>query len=440
LDVKATPPGSGVQEVTGTLTPDKRETFVVLNRMKKDDTLYVYLEATSGDLRPVLILDSFARKPIRTANLRGEDTVARLEYTFPREVRNYEINVSSCCGQEQTTSGDFRLLVGVNTPEVLSGRAPVEGRAVIRDPMQVEIGTRIENIVDVDQQMEFFTAVVRQRFEWTDPDLAFNPESCQCDFLAFTGGAIDRFLGDRVWPAFDLDNRQGNRFIHSRELVVFSDGRAVYSERSTTSFQVDFDFRKYPFDVQEFVIRTDLLYPQEIFRYVPLEGYGDISGARGEDEFVLTDFYASVSSEQSPGGFLASRFTFGFEAPRHLNYYFWRIFLPMLLIILVSWVTFFLKDYGQRIEVATGNLLLFIAFSWSLAENYPRLGYLTFLDAIMVIMFIVNAMVVIYNVWLKRMDLAGEGERANRIDNHLDWTYPLIYVVSLAAAVVWFLF
>jgi len=105
---------------------------------------------------------------------------------------------------------------------------------------------------------------------------------------------------------------------------------------------------------------------------------------------------------------------------------------------MVSWATFFLKDYGQRIEVATGNLLLFIAFSWSLAENYPRLGYLTFLDALMAAMFVVNALVVVYNVWLKRMEQGGSGERADRIDSVLDWAYPLAYGVFLAVIVLWF--
>ena len=46
----------------------------------------------------------------------------------------------------------------------------------------------------------------------------------------------------------------------------------------------------------------------------------------------------------------------------------------MLLIIAVAYITFFLKDYTWRIEMATGNLLLFIAFSWSLGDNYPRHG------------------------------------------------------------------
>ena len=82
---------------------------------------------------------------------------------------------------------------------------------------------------------------------------------------------------------------------------------------------------------------------------------------------------------------------------------------------------------------------MFIAFSWSLAENYPRLGYLTFLDAVMAIMFVVNALVVVYNVWLRRLEMNGQGDLAERVDTVLDWAYPFAYVAAFGA-VIWMFF
>jgi hypothetical protein len=241
------------------------------------------------------------------------------------------------------------------------------------------------------------------------------------------------------WPEFTFQNQQGNRWTQNRLAVVWSDGRALYFERFTTIFQVDFDFRPFPFDTQEFIIRVDALFPEEYYVYADLEGFSEISSEHGEDEFIITDFDTEITSEQASTQSATSRFTFSFTAPRHLNYYIFQIFVPILLIIGVSWITFFLRDYGRRIEVATANLLLFIAFSWTLADNYPRLGYLTFLDAVMAIMFVINALVVAYNVWLRRLEMNDQGDLAERIDRVMDWVYPVAYIVLFGAVVVMFL-
>jgi hypothetical protein len=56
----------------------------------------------------------------------------------------------------------------------------------------------------------------------------------------------------------------------------------------------------------------------------------------------------------------------------------------------------------------------------------------------MVIMFVVNAFVVVYNVFLKRLEMQDKAELAERIDNVLDWVYPLTYVVSFGIVGLWF--
>jgi hypothetical protein len=276
--------------------------------------------------------------------------------------------------------------------------------------------------------------------EWTDPALAFNPDDCDCDLKTYTANTFNDFVkaAEGRWPEFTFQNQQGNRWTQNRVAVVRSSGHALYFERFTTNFQVDFDFRQFPFDTQQFIIRVDALFPEEYMTFSDLEGYSEISTEHGEDEFAITGFETEVTSEQASTQSTTSRFTFSFEAPRHVNYYVFQIFIPILLIIGVSWVTFFLRDYGRRIEVASANLLLFIAFSWSLADNYPRLGYLTFLDIVMAVMFVVNALVVAYNVWLKRMDMNGDGEKADSIDRVMDWVYPAAYIVLFAIVVYLF--
>lgn len=439
LNIEATPPNIGVQELNGTLIPDKPSTFLELHDFKAGDSLQVFIETTAGDLAPTLILANFANKPLRSSNLDGKNTRASLEYTFPTDSRNYLLEIGSCCEESTPTYGDYRLLLGVNAPEVLTGQAEADGRQVAREPIEVGIGLVLEQIIEVNQQSEFFTTVVNLRLQWTDPSLAFNPEDCHCDFKIYSEEQFNEFLStaNSKWPDFSFKNQQGNRWIQNRNAIVFHDGSAVYSEQFTTDFQVDFDFRQYPFDTQEFIIRIDSILPEEFYRYANLEQVSSIGENTGEDEFILEDLSVEISQIPTSNGIVSS-YIFSFEAPRHLSYYIFRIFVPILLIILISWVTFFLKNYTHRIEVASANLLLFIAFSFSLADNYPRLGYLTFLDAVMAIMFIINALVIIYNVWLRRLEMNDKVDMLERVDDVLDWVYPLIYVVLLIGLVIWF--
>jgi hypothetical protein len=434
LDREVSPPGEAVEEITGKLTTS--EQILELRTLLPEDTLYVYVESTSGDLRPVVELQNFAGKPLRIANLDGEATKTTLEHTLEQEGRNYKVAITGCCDEGETSSagvtGEYRLLVGVNEPQVLTGQAVPAGRPIVEQPIPVQIGLKLQQVVAVDEQNESFSIVGSMQMEWTDPVLAFSPESCDCVLKIFTADNVDQFLNDVQgrWPEFTLFNQQGNRWTQNRLVVLSQTGQALYFERFSTDLQVDFDFRRYPLDQQTFVIHVDTIYPEEFYYFVDLEGYSEISKGHGEDEFDIGELQTQVTSEEASTRSTTSRFTFSFEGPRHPTYYILQIFLPILLILIVSWVIFFLKDYGRRIEVASANLLVFIAFSFSLADNYPRLGYLTLLDAIMVVTFVASALGVIYNVWLRRLEMNDQEEVADRIDSVLDWVYPLLFVAA----------
>jgi hypothetical protein len=247
---------------------------------------------------------------------------------------------------------------------------------VLRLPIEVEAGFKLQEIVAIDQQNEIMTAVGTIKLEWNDSALAFSPDECNCRVKEYNETNFSQFLAANAgtWPDFSLFNQQGNRWIQNRVLEVQPDGHAIYLERITTNFQLNFDFQRYPFDWQDFYIHIDLLGPESQYYMVPSEDYSEIDPDNGEDEFILGEFDTSVESVISSRLFPTSRYTFHFGAPRHLEYYIFRIFIPVLLIILISYITFFLKDFTRRIEVATGNVLLFIAFSWSLAEDLSPHG------------------------------------------------------------------
>jgi hypothetical protein len=431
-----------VQEVTGTLTAAAPAASLGLVDIDAAQSLSAHVEATSGNLIPMLVLRDYGGKALEAANLGGREPQATLQYTTTESATGYSLEVQAApLPDGAATEGDYRLLVGLNAPDVLTGQAQPQGDALLEAPIEVKTGLKILRISAVDSPNENFTVLGSMRMDWTDPALAFSPDSCNCSVKLYSDKEVDRFLAEvgSRWPAFTFFNQLGNRWIQSRAAAIWPDGRARYAESFNTTFQADFDFRQYPFDTQTFPVFLDLVYPTSLYTMTELPGYSEIDPAHGEDEFIISDLKVTPS-EETPAAVdkPVSRMTFSFSAPRHLNYYLLQVFLPILLIILISWFTFFLRDYTRRIEAAAANILLFIAFSWSLADNYPRLGYITFLDAIMAVTFAVNVLVLLYNVYMKRLESQGKDERVQRIDTVLDWAYPLSYAALIGVVVLLF--
>jgi hypothetical protein len=430
-----------VQEMNGSLGADKPSISIKLGDFDPGDRFFVDLQATSGNLKPILVLRDHGEKPVRVANIDGDDDRTSFQQTFPEGGENYTIELIAAAPDGQLTGGDFKLRVGLNAPEVLKGQGEPNTESLLKLAIPVKIGLKLQQIVNIDQPNEIMTDVGTLKLEWTDPVLAFNPDDCSCSSKLFTENSYNDFL-DEVkgrWPDFTFFNQQGNRWSQNRMIEIESNGHVTYLERFSSNFQVDFDWTAFPFDTQDFYLKVDMLYPEEEYVFVPMDGFSGIDPNHGEDEFILTDFNTQIvsviSSTQTP----ISRFTFHFSAPRHLDYYIFRIFLPILLIITVSYITFFLKDYTRRIEIATGNLLLFIAFSWSLGDNYPRMGYLTFVDTIMAITFLINTLVVALNVYYKWLENNNQREKADRLEAPMNYIYPLAYLVSFGLAALIFL-
>lgn len=301
-------------------------------------------------------------------------------------------------------------------------------------PTEVAVAIQLDQVTAVNQKSENFTIVGNLLMSWKDEAYGFDPAECDCDEKFLSTGKFEKYAAERglSWPRFIFRNQQGNRWIQEDIFIVRPDGTVSYFERCTLTLQApDFDFVQYPFDTQDFDIHVVSLHPETEYVFVANPEYNRMGRQLGEEEWKVGAYRTYVDSKQLGPTGKHSRFTFTFPAQRHLDYYLFRIFLPLFLIVIVAYATFYMKDYGKRVDYSAANLMTFVMFNFTVGAELPHLGYLTFTDSILILAFVVTAVTVIANVVLKRLSVTGRVEVARRWDGTILWGYPVLYVLGL---------
>ncbi len=303
------------------------------------------------------------------------------------------------------------------------------------EPVQVRAGLYVTQITDVNQKEENFTIVVDTRYEWSQPQLAFDPDEVGAALRSMSTDDFVAYARQNSIPSpvGTFQNLQRRSFEKLSSVFWTSDGNVIHVSETVVTLQApDFDFRQYPFDTQKFYVRLLMANPTSFFVFNDLPEFSGMGGSLGEEEWIVRDVWTEIDTSRGVTGLESSRLSLVFTADRHLIYYWTRIFVPLLLLVTVSWANLFLEEYRRRIDIAGGNLLAFIAFNFAVSGDLPRLGYVTFLDALMLAMFASAAVTVAYNVMLRRMAVDNHEARARRIDWHVTyWGFPAIHILII---------
>lgn len=425
------PAGFAIEEVVGTLSPDSGLDVFQLQPFRAGETLYVYAEVTEGDARPRVALQDFVGKSLRFVSVPAEANSITFEYTFPEAVSGMQLFVAP----GSAATGSYRLLIGANAPEVLTGTAEPTERRLIAAPTEVLTWLHIDQISGVDQRNENFTVVGSLFLRWNDPRRAFRPDDCECAVQSYFDDDFNLFThaGDGItWPDYIIFNQQGRRETQFRGAVVASDGTVTYTERFTITLQApDFDFRLFPFDSQTFFLRINLLLNATQYVFVPDTAQFSLGEQLGEEEWGFRAFDPVVTTD---GG--VSQLSLQFEAGRNSTYYGFRVLFPITLIIVVTWVTFFIGDFAKRVDVVVANLLVFVTFNFTVSNDLPRLGYLTLLDTVLISTFAVTSLIIVLNVYLQWLRRHDRDQQAAQIDRVAIWAYPLGFFALNALLII----
>ena len=248
-------------------------------------------------------------------------------------------------------------------------------------PTPVTLNVYFFDVDEIDDVKQLFSVDMFIRIRWHDPRLAL-PEDQRI-------GQMRTVPRDKVWnPKGLITNDRGLQLQLPLVVAVDDLGNVLYRQRATGTLSFESQLQRFPFDTQ--YLPLDIV----SYAYSPDEViWSEDSGFIGDPSSITAEGWkfrvlAPATSEFSiPGtGLARPRLTYQIEAERDFQYYLLTLFLPMSLIIFMSWTVFWLQPdiVPARIAISTASIFSLIAFGFSIRLSLPRVSYLTIADTFVI--------------------------------------------------------
>lgn len=301
------------------------------------------------------------------------------------------------------------------------------------EPTEISVDVYLFDIDEIDDVTQRFSVDMFVDVEWHDERLAL-PKNQQA--------SGNRTLPlDSIWtPRGLIVNDRGLNTQLPRVAEVDDRGNVKYVQRLSGEMAADLEYGDFPFDIQRLPI--DIV----SYRYTPDElGFSANGRIRGEvDAFSeegwrFTILGPEIGTLSVPGeDIIRPRVTFLIEGERNTRYYVWTMFLPMTLIVFMSWTAFWLQPslVPPRVGISTATVFSLIAFGFSIRVSLPPVPYLTRADTLVVgctlLVFLSLAVTVIGSRWASDDRM----EQALRLNAIARWAYAALFLLVIAVALL----
>src|SRR6266403_2035134 len=312
------------------------------------------------------------------------------------------------------------LARGAEAPAVIERPGADDG------PTQVSIGIWIVDISSIDSAQQTFTAEVALVLRWRDSR------------LAHAGKGVVRYPVDQVWhPRIAVVNETNSVSRKFPDLVeVQPDGQVTYRQRYAGAFTQPLRLRSFPFDRQTFRVQfVAVRYRINEVQFVPdqdwidngLKQAGGIAPSITLPDWTIENWNTKSLSYALAPGFEYSGYAFEFTASRNAQHYVWKVILPLVLIVMMSWAVFWIDPVtsNSQISIAVTSMLTLIAYRFAIDNQLPRLPYTTNLDA-----FILMSTVLVFFSFIEVLvTTILENQKRNRLAKTIDRFCRVIFPV-----------
>ncbi|KAE8592880.1 hypothetical protein XENTR_v10018907 [Xenopus tropicalis] len=277
-----------------------------------------------------------------------------------------------------------------NLDDLMKGYArnfrPGIGGAPVIVAVDVEV-TSIDHISEVNME---YTMTVFLHQSWRDERLSYNHTNK-------TLGLDSRFV-EKLWlPDTFIVNAKSAWFhdvtVENKLIRLQPDGVILYSSRITSTVSCDMDLTKYPMDEQECMLELESYgYSSEDILYRWSENQ---EKNHGLDKIELAQFtvtnYRFTKNEmilKSAGEF--PRLSLHFHLRRNRGVYIIESYVPSILLVAMSWVSFWISQAAVPARVSLGitTVLTMTTLMVSARTSLPRASAVKALDVYFLICYV----------------------------------------------------
>ncbi|XP_068429041.1 glycine receptor subunit alpha-2 isoform X2 [Clinocottus analis] len=221
-------------------------------------------------------------------------------------------------------------------------------------PVNVTCNIFINSFGSIAETTMDYRVNIFLRQKWNDPRLAYSkyPDSSL---------DLDPSMLDSIWkPDLFFANEKGANFhdvtTDNKLLRIFKDGTVLYSIRLTLILSCPMDLKNFPMDVQTCTMQLESFgYTMNDLVFEWLEN----GAVQVSDGLTLPQF---IMREEKELGYCTKHYNTGkftcievkFHLERQMGYYLIQMYIPSLLIVILSWVSFWINMDAAPARVALG--------------------------------------------------------------------------------------
>ena len=318
------------------------------------------------------------------------------------------------------------VIAGADTPVAASELTshPMAGKG----PIEVRVQVVLLDLDKINGSEQNFTANLAYAAGWSDPRLRHDGP-----------GEIIKPLGDIWHPRFQILNRQRLQETFAKEARVSPEGEVITVQRVWGNLSQPLVLKDFPFDQQE--LRVDLVatgHEEESVTLVTDPEHPSIVS----DRLAISDWHVigwtaePVAMRLGRGGKVFPVFRLAVAVKRNHRYHLVNFILPLVMIICMSWVVFWInpKNANPRVSVSVTAMLTLIAYRFAVSASLPKIGYLTRMDWFILgssVLVFVSLLEVVLTSWQADNGRIESACRTNRIMRLLA---PVVFAIIAYAS------